>query len=461
LEQKQHQPTGEFNAAAQATPGPKRERQVSSWRQLRILSSRNLKILARDRFSLLLMLAAPPLVSLLDVILALVLGRDPFAFADGSMPDVMITLFLLTIYGVMVGGLSQMREIVKEQDVYKRERLVNLRLFPYVMSKVWVAALLSLYASLIYLGVHYLAFDMPGDSTDFLLMFVSLALCTMAGMMLGLFASALAPNANAAPLIVAILILPQIVLGGALVPLPEAVTLPFSTRWAFQAFMGITESGSDVAADACWLLPDEEQRQLTLEQKNANCRCMGVNALRQESCNFPGLGEFYNAAIDEPELQPPDETQPEPPVEPPRPELPPRPEPPADQSDPVAQQNYLNALSEYQDEVDRLNAEYTAQTDLFQAELDVYESELDAFRERQVNYQEELQRWAASRTAAVLPAEALIRQFEPGFGWTYVNKADTVAYWQMLVTTWTAQVIIIVVLFLAILFLMRRKDVVK
>jgi hypothetical protein len=42
----------------------------------------------------------------------------------------MITLFLLTIYGVMVGGISQMREIVKEQEIYKRERLVNLQILP-------------------------------------------------------------------------------------------------------------------------------------------------------------------------------------------------------------------------------------------------------------------------------------------------------------------------------------------
>jgi hypothetical protein len=160
LREKDLAPTGQHRSPVEAAPGPKRDRQVSGWRQFLILSSRNLKILTRDRFGLILMLAAPPLVSLLDVILALVLGRDPFAFGeDGSMPNVMITLFLLTVYGVMVGGLAQMREIVKEQDVYKRERLVNLRLFPYVMSKIWVAAILAVYASLIYMIVHYLAFD--------------------------------------------------------------------------------------------------------------------------------------------------------------------------------------------------------------------------------------------------------------------------------------------------------------
>ncbi len=93
-------------------------KKVSSLKQFFVLSARNIKILTRDKFALGLMLATAPLVSLLDVVLAAVMGRNPFAFADGDIARVMITLFLMTIYGVMVGGISQMREIVKEQDIY-------------------------------------------------------------------------------------------------------------------------------------------------------------------------------------------------------------------------------------------------------------------------------------------------------------------------------------------------------
>src|SRR5690606_13816295 len=101
---------------------------------------------------------------------------------------------------------------------------------------------------------------------------------TFSGMMLGLFASALSPNANSAPLIVTLLVLPQIVLAGALVPLPEFVTGVTSTRWAFQNFMAITGAGSDVAADACWLLTEDEQKALaTNPEAMAGCRCLGTN----------------------------------------------------------------------------------------------------------------------------------------------------------------------------------------
>jgi len=460
LREKDHAPTGQFRVAA--APGPKKGRQVSGWRQFLILSSRNLKILTRDRFGLILMLAAPPIVSLLDVILALVLGRDPFDFVEGSMPNVMITLFLLTVYGVMVGGLAQMREIVKEQDVYKRERLVNLRLFPYVMSKIWVAAILAVYASLVYMVVHYLAFDMPGGSIEFILMFISLALATMAGMMLGLFASALAPNANSAPLIVVLLMLPQIVLGGALVPLPETITAPISTRWAFQAFMGITGVGSDVAADACWTDLDEaSQKILTLEQKNENCLCLGINALHEDSCNYPGLGKFYNPVIDQPETAAFDEEPPAAPAPPQEPLFPERPQEPEDQSDDVAMANWREDFLAWEEESNQIKAKFDADKARFDAEFDLYQAQREDYEIRRAEAaQGGIQRQLTVETS-VLPAEELIRQFYPGFGWSYVDKYNTAAYRNMILKTWAAQLVIILILFVLIVILLKRKDVVK
>lgn len=439
---------------------PKRKRQVGGMRQFGILSSRNIKILTRDRFGLILMLAAPPLVSLLDVVLSLALGSAPFDFVDGKLPDVMITLFLLSVYGVMVGGLSQMREIVKEQEVYKRERLVNLRLFPYIMSKVWIAAILAVYAGTIYTVVHFLAFDMPEGS--FLYIYISLTLATMAGMMLGLFASAIAPNANSAPLIVVLLMLPQIVLGGALVPLPQAITSPISTRWAFQAFMAATGPGSDVAADACWVvLTEDEQKALTLEQKNEQCNCMGVNALNEDSCGHPGLGVFYDPIIDTPQPQSLDEQPPEKPVEPIEPEIPPQPEEPEDQSDLVAQGEYREAIQAWQEEATQIQDSYRAEVEVYRAELQVFEAEVGAYQDRFATRERERVEWQIAQEASILPAESIIRQFYGGFGWTFVDQNNPDVYPSTIYRTWVAQAIIIAVLLGLILVAQKRKDAVS
>jgi len=422
--------------------------QASSLRQLAILSGRNIKILGRDRFGLALMLAAAPLVGLLDVVLSLVLGRNLFDFTQGDASSVVITLFLLAVYGVMVGGLAQMREFVKEQDVYRRERLVNLKILPYVLSKVWVAALLALYQTAAYTVIHFLAFDMPGGLLELALIFITLALATMAGMMLGLFASALAPNANSAPLIVILLMLPQIVLGGALVPLPRIVSAPISTRWAFQAFMGITGVGSDVAADVCWALGRELRTAMTLEDKDSrNCKCMGTNALRESSCLFPGLGEFHNASID---LPPPEELPP-PPERPAEPVIPDPPQEPEDQADQVAVAEYLAALQEYQQLVKGIQAEAKEAFSDYEAKLELYQAEAIA-------RQEALVQWRIARESAVQPAEVLIAQYSEKFGWTFVNKEDAARFWPMLITTWSAQALIMAALLAGILILYKRKD---
>ncbi|MEW6240586.1 MAG: FHA domain-containing protein [Chloroflexota bacterium] len=434
---------------ARKSSGPAGKK-ASGLNQFLILSARNVKILTRDRFGLALMLATAPLVSLLDVILAILLGRNPFDFHTGLMANVMITLFLMTIYGVMVGGISQMREIVKEQDVYKRERLVNLQILPYVLSKVWVAALLALYQAAAYTIVHYLAFDMPGGVSEFFQVYVTMALATLAGMMLGLFASALAPNGNSAPLIIIILMLPQIVLGGALIPLPDFVSAPTSTRWAFEALMGITGPGSDVAADICWSLPADVRQAMTQEDKEANgCRCMGLAMLDPESCNYPGIGEFYNPAIDQaPPVEPPPLGDP-----PPEPVIPERPVEPTDQSDSVAMADFFTKLKEWEVQATAIQEEYKRQIEDYQAKSELYKSEIIA-------YQEALIKWQIGQASAVTPAESVVDTFHAGFGWSYVNKEDPVAYWAKITKTWLVQSFIIVLLFATILYLQKRKDVI-
>ncbi|KAA3647728.1 MAG: FHA domain-containing protein [Chloroflexi bacterium] len=430
-------------SAQQSVLGAGRK-QVSAFKQFLILSQRNIKILVQDRFSLALMLAAAPIVSLLDVVLALLLGNNPFDFWEGVMTSVVITTFLITIYGVLVGGLAQMREIVKEGDIYKRERLVNLKILPYVLSKVWVAALLALYQAGAYTIVRHLAFDMPGGITEFLLFYITLTIGTFAGMMIGLFSSAVAPNANSAPLIVILLMLPQIVIGGALVPMPRFVSAITTTSWTFEGLMSISGSGSDLVGDTCWQeLSYEDHANMTLDQKNANCDCLGLNSVRQDRCDFPGIGVFYQPIVDEPFPPPPGD----PPVKPDDPNIPDPPPEPVDQSDTVAVAEYLQALQVYQDEVQQLQVDAGS-------DFAVYEQEITLYQARAVEYNQAL----GISQGIMAGAEGTLRAFHRDLGWSFVDKTDTGAYFLKLVSTWMAQGVYITILFVAILILQKRKD---
>ena len=434
---------------AEAPALPEKQKKVSALRQFMILSKRNLRILGKDRFSLGLMLAASPLMGMMSVLLAIVLGNTPFDFVNGDMNDVVISLFLLTIYAVMIGGLSQMREIVKEGDIYKRERLVNLKILPYVLSKVWVAAALALYQTAAYMLIHFLAFDMPGGVFEFVLMYISLMFATLVGMMLGLFASALSPSPNAAPLIVILLMLPQIVMAGVLVPMPKALSGITSTNWAFQGFLGVTGVGSDLASDICMALPPEQIAIMTDADKEANgCKCLGANALREESCYFPGNGRFYTAAIDEPLPQAPG---PEP-VRPGDPIIPEAPAQPEDQSDTVAVADYLAALEKYQVEVETIQNNTKAEFAAYEAQLDVYRAEVVAYQEASITHQ-------AKVASSLQPVEAILKNYNEKFGVAFVDRNDAGAFWSFLLKTWMAQLLISGVLFAGIVFLQKRKDV--
>ncbi|MGD8793742.1 MAG: FHA domain-containing protein, partial [Anaerolineae bacterium] len=125
---------------------PQRKRQVSAFRQFLILSARNLRIMAQDKVGLALMLAVAPLIGLMDFIW----GKDLFDPVKGDAAQVITMLFMMGLIGVLTGALSSVREIVKEVDIYRRERTVVLKLMPYVMSKVWIGIILAAYQAAVF-----------------------------------------------------------------------------------------------------------------------------------------------------------------------------------------------------------------------------------------------------------------------------------------------------------------------
>jgi hypothetical protein len=286
------------NTAARPTatePGA-RARRPSFVQQLVALSARNLRLISRDRFALVLMLAAAPLLASIDF---LITERDMFDALLGDTARIITNTNTLIVNAMLVGALAQMREIIKDREIYRRERLVNLRIAPYILSKVWIAGLIAVYQAAWWVGIRYAAVDMPGDFSNASSIYVTVLLVTFAGMMLGLFASAIAPSEDSVALIVALLIVPQVLFSGAHLPahklnaMVQAQMDIMPSRWAFEALITQGEHGKDVAQDACWALPEDERQALTPEEK-APCACMGESIF--SSCDFPGI-QRYEAGI--------------------------------------------------------------------------------------------------------------------------------------------------------------------
>ncbi len=425
-------------------------KQASVIRQFIILSERNVKIMTRDKFSLILLILIAPMMASLDFVLASGVGQAPTSFASGAFNDFVVTLISLTNTSVLVGGLAMMRELVKEREIYKRERMVNLQLSSYILSKTWIAIVLAVYQALCFTVIRYMAFQMPGGNEEKIFFFITEFLLVLSGTMVGLFCSALAPNANAAPLLLILFIIPQMVLSGALIQLPDAITAVAPMRWAFQAYVGISGVGSDVAGDACWSLPKAQRDALTLDQKNAQCTCMGQNALYIDSCNFPGLGKYYTDALDKPDPASPVDPGPQP-EEPHLPRAPEAPTGTALQSVPELQ-TYISNLTSYNNDATQLQ-------DIYKDEINAWQNKQEDYKDALKKYQVDITDLKTKRATAVGSAESTISQYKDQYGWTFVDKTDRSAYLRMLITTWSAQIIICLVLFGGTVIMQKRREV--
>ncbi len=159
----------------------------------------------------------------------------------GSGLDAERAVFLVAFIAVLFGVLNGTREIVKEVSIYRRERSVNLGIVPYVLSKVLVLGVFALFQSAVLLLIVDL-FE-PFQQSIFLPvlleLYITLALTALAGLLLGLTASAFAPNEDSANSLLPFILIPQLVFAGVEIALKDwvlqipAAIFPF--RWAMVA----------------------------------------------------------------------------------------------------------------------------------------------------------------------------------------------------------------------------------
>jgi len=175
---------------------------ATGMRQLRILAARYLAALNRDGRNALLLVGQAPLIAGL-IGLSLLYGQSDIAF---TKPKNTI-LFLLSLVAVWFGCSNAAREIVKEKGIYLRERMVNLRIFPYVLSKLVVLAGLAAAQCVIFLLILHAWFGIPGRPEQLL---AAMLLTSIVGILLGLALSALVSTADRAMTLLPIALIPQV-----------------------------------------------------------------------------------------------------------------------------------------------------------------------------------------------------------------------------------------------------------
>ena len=159
-------------------------------------------VLARDKFNLFILFAQAPIIALLTYLVVDAKGQRDFPY------------FILALVALWFGTSVAAREVIRERAVYNRERMVNLRLLPYVGSKLFVLLLIVsvqcilLFGTLKLLDVTTLM-DLPGRFGGFPQLFVMI-LTGMVGVALGLFISAVVRTSEMATSLVPLILIPQI-----------------------------------------------------------------------------------------------------------------------------------------------------------------------------------------------------------------------------------------------------------
>jgi ABC transport system ATP-binding/permease protein len=227
-----------------AAPARRRMGIIDTVRQWGTLTRRYFEVLTRDKFNLLILFGQAPIIAFLTY---LVVPND----SPRDFP-----YFVLALVAIWFGTSVSSREIIRERAVYTRERMVNLRLLPYVGSKLFVLAFIVslqcifLYGCLKFL--HYIGLmSVPGWAIPQLTIVLITA---MVGLGLGLFVSAVVKTSEMATSMVPLILIPQILFSG-LVGVPQNTARVISTvmpaAWAFDGIKRFStldtldEEGSD------------------------------------------------------------------------------------------------------------------------------------------------------------------------------------------------------------------------
>ena len=152
-------------------------------------------------------------------------------------------LFLLCITCIWFGCNNSAKEIVKERDIYDKERDVGLNVFSYYGSKLTLLGVFSVVqTSLLYWGVRCVT-KLGGEVPE---QWLLLSLASLSGVAMGLAISAIANTEDLAATIVPISLIPQIIFAGLIAPLlhytREFSQVVISAYWAYQGLLGSLET---------------------------------------------------------------------------------------------------------------------------------------------------------------------------------------------------------------------------
>ena len=206
--------------------------------QIATLTRRYATLMRRDERNLKILALQVPLLALAT---ALLFRPDVFRHDDGEnmfAGESAQVLFLLVTIAIWFGAIAGAREIIKERTVVARELAVGMRLPAYLASKAIVLFTLTglQTVALTFIVLTLRPLHEPGAAMAIALLLV---LTAWVGVAMGLFVSAWVHSEDQAASFIPLILVPQLLFGGAIVPTEQMgsvmafVSRIFVAQWAF------------------------------------------------------------------------------------------------------------------------------------------------------------------------------------------------------------------------------------
>jgi ABC transport system ATP-binding/permease protein len=181
-------------------------------------------------------------------------------------------LFMIAISAIWLGTQNAAREIVSEQAIYKRERMFNLDIFPYLLSKITVLSFFAIVQSFLFILILSIGYGNNSVSINNAVdAFIWMSFISVAATFLGLLLSASVNTTEKAMTIVPLILIPQIMLAGLIAkvssPLVEFLSYLTLSRWGVEGFNDIQQTVVEDIPSALGDIPTERDAMESLIER--------------------------------------------------------------------------------------------------------------------------------------------------------------------------------------------------
>ncbi len=223
------QTTSSTHAPPQAEPAKKtpvappltKFRAREEWLQFSTLLRRAFLSKLRNVASLLVTLLAPP-------VLAFIVGWALYFTDKKDVPDgayvfvhafhIPTYIFIALLVALFLALMNSVEDIIRDRVILQRERNLNVRIGYYVTAKFLTLCVFSALQCALFVFVGNWILEVRGMfGTYFLWTFLT----GVSGISLGLLVSAIVPNSKTAAMLVPLILIPQLIFGGALIKYEE------------------------------------------------------------------------------------------------------------------------------------------------------------------------------------------------------------------------------------------------